>query len=205
MVIYYYGLLDVLKGLAMNKQMSDSSKLLETVFKGQDSKSSLDNIAATVSQLPSDVIDKMLAHAANELEKRKMLEKDEAILKILEIVKKHNIPFDEITNILESSGAIYGNHSENGKHRKLYIDPKNNKNVWSGVGRRPDWIREQVEAGVDIESFAVQVSDEDNTRKMYFFNPKKPTQRWNGLGRKPFWFKDLEASGKDLEEFKTYF
>ena len=76
---------------------------------------------------------------------------------------------------------------------------------WTGVGRRPDWIREQVEAGVDIEVFAVQVTDEDNTRKMYFFNPKKPTQRWNGLGRKPFWFKDLEASGEDLEQYKTYF
>lgn len=189
----------------MNKQISDSSKLLETVFKGQSTKSGLDNIAATVSQLPSDMIDKMLAHAANELEKRKMVQKDEAILKILEIVKTHNIPFDEITNILESSGAIYSNHSENGKHRKLYIDPKNSKNVWSGVGRRPDWIREQVEAGVDIETFAVQVNDEDNTRKMYFFNPKKPTQRWNGLGRKPFWFKDLEASGEDLEQYKTYF
>ncbi len=189
----------------MNKQTSDSSKLLENVFKSKNSQNSLENIAASVSQLPSDVIDKMLAHAANELEKRKSVEKDEAILKILQIVKKHNIPFDEITSVLEGSGAIFGNHSENGKHRKLYIDPKNSKNVWTGVGRRPDWIREQVEAGVDIEVFAVQVTDEDNTRKMYFFNPKKPTQRWNGLGRKPFWFKDLEASGEDLEQYKTYF
>ena len=189
----------------MNKQTSDSSKLLETVFKSKNSQNSLENIAASVSQLPSDVIDKMLAHAANELEKRKSVEKDEAILKILQIVKKHNIPFDEITSVLEGSGAIFGNHSENGKHRKLYIDHKNSKNVWTGVGRRPDWIREQVEAGVDIEVFAVQVTDEDNTRKMYFFNPKKPTQRWNGLGRKPFWFKDLEASGEDLEQYKTYF
>ncbi len=192
-------------GLAMNKQIAKSNKLLKDVFKSPDSRKDLDNIAATVSQLPSDVIDKMLAHAANELEKRKLVEKDEAILKILEIVKTYNIPFDEITHVLESSDAIYGNHSDNGKYRKLYVDPTNNKNIWTGVGRRPEWIRQQVEQGVDIETFAVQVSSEDNVRKMYFFNPKKPTQRWNGLGRKPFWFKDLEASGEDLEQYKTYF
>ena len=189
----------------MNKQTTNSSKLLKNVFKNPESDKGLENIAATVSQLPSELIDKMLAHAASELEKRKSVEKDEAILKILEIVKKYNIPFDEITHILESSGAIFGNHSENGKYRKLYVDPTNNKNVWSGVGRRPDWIRDQVALGVDIEEFAVAVTGEDNVRKMYFFNPQKPTQRWNGLGRKPFWFKALEASGEDLEQYKTYF
>lgn len=190
----------------MNNQTTVSKKLLKTVFKSPDTVKGLDNIAATVSQLPSEVIDKMLAHAAIELEKRKLVEKDEAIRKILDIVRKHNIPYDEITGVLESSGAIYASHSDNGKYRKLYIDPQNNKNIWIGVGRRPAWIREQVELGVDIETFAVQVSSsDDNARKMYFVNPKKPTQRWNGLGRKPFWFKDLEASGEDLDQYKTYF
>ena len=78
----------------MNKQTSDSSKLLETVFKSKNSQNSLENIAASVSQLPSDVIDKMLAHAANELEKRKSVEKDEAILKILQIVKKQRLRYE---------------------------------------------------------------------------------------------------------------
>ena len=78
----------------MNKQISDSSKLLETVFKSKNSQNSLENIAASVSQLPSDVIDKMLAHAANELEKRKSVEKDEAILKILQIVKKQRLRYE---------------------------------------------------------------------------------------------------------------
>lgn len=59
----------------MNKQTLDSSKFLDTVFKSKNSQNSLDIIAASVSQLPSDVIDKMLAHAANELEKRKSVKK----------------------------------------------------------------------------------------------------------------------------------
>ncbi|EOZ8645580.1 H-NS family nucleoid-associated regulatory protein [Acinetobacter baumannii] len=189
----------------MNKQTSDSSNLLQAVFDTKESqKNSLEGIVANVSQLPTSVIDQMLAHAAKELEKRKLIEKDEALLKILEIVKRYNIPFDEITHILESADAVFGSHSENGKYRKLYIDPNNNMNTWTGVGRRPDWIREKVEKGENIEKFAVQVNDADNQRKLYFFNPKKPTQRWNGLGRKPFWFKALEETGEDLEKYKTY-
>ena len=83
----------------MNKQTSRSKKLLKTVLDGQSDNNGLKSIAASLSELPSDVIDRMLAQAAQELEKRKMIEKDEAIIKIIEIVKKYSIPFDEITKI----------------------------------------------------------------------------------------------------------
>lgn len=192
----------------MDKQLSPSDNLLKVVFDDQgkiDQSKRLNTIAESVSALPANVIDQMLAYAANELEKRKEAEKDEAILKILEMVKRHNIPFDELHHLLETSDAIYGSHSNNGKTRKLYTDPDNNMNTWTGVGRRPDWIRLKIDQGHNIEDFAAQVSDEDNQRKLYFFNPKKPTQRWNGLGRKPYWYKELEASGFDIDQCKTYF
>lgn len=191
----------------MNKQTSSSSKskLLDTIPDSQNSNSELANIAASVSQLPSDVIDRMLAHAAQELEKRKTIEKDEAILKLVEIVKKHNIPFDEITSILEETGAIFANHSENGRMRRVFVDPTNPKNVWTGIGRRPHWIVEKVGKKGDTSQFAVDVASNESQPKAYYCNPKKPAQRWNGLGRKPFWFKELENSGVDLEQYKTYF
>ena len=89
----------LIRVLAMNKQTSRSKKLLKTVLDGQSDNNGLKSIAASLSELPSDVIDRMLAQAAQELEKRKMIEKDEAIIKIIEIVKKYSIPFDEITKI----------------------------------------------------------------------------------------------------------
>lgn len=189
----------------MKKHISDSSKSIKPVLIDQNTNGGLELIAASVSKLPSNVIDRMLAHAAQELEKRKAAEKDDAILKVIEIVKKFNIPFDEITHVLESSGAIYANHSDNGKSRRIFVDPNNPKNVWSGVGRRPHWIIEKFGKKGDVSKFAVEVSNDDTQLKAYYFNPKKPSQRWNGHGRKPFWFKDLEAANENLEQYKTYF
>ncbi len=34
-----------------------------------------------------------------------------------------------------------------------YCDPKNPDNVWSGRGKRPAWLREQLEQGHTIEEF----------------------------------------------------
>lgn len=189
----------------MNKQALSSSKLLETGTVSQSDNNGLKSIADSLSQLPSDVIDRMLAQAAQELEKRKMIEKDEAIIKIIEIVKKHSIPFDEITKILEETGAIYANHSDNGRTRRIFVDPDNPKNIWTGAGRRPHWIVNRVGKKGDISQFAVEVKSDESLMKAYFVNPEKPAQRWNGLGRKPFWFKALEAKGGDLEQYKTYF
>ena len=137
----------------MNKQALSSSKWLETGTVSQSDNNGLKSIADSLSQLPSDVIDRMLAQAAQELEKRKMIEKDEAIIKIIEIVKKHSIPFDEITKILEETGAIYANHSDNGRTRRIFVDPDNPKNIWTGVGRKPFWFKALEAKGGDLEQY----------------------------------------------------
>lgn len=36
-----------------------------------------------------------------------------------------------------------------------YRDPKNPANAWSGRGKRPNWLREAIEAGKKLESFLV--------------------------------------------------
>ena len=37
-----------------------------------------------------------------------------------------------------------------------FIDPANPDNTWKGIGPRPQWLREYVEAGRDVEEFRVR-------------------------------------------------
>lgn len=37
-----------------------------------------------------------------------------------------------------------------------FRDPNNPDNTWGGIGKRPNWLREYVEAGRDVEEFRVR-------------------------------------------------
>lgn len=143
----------------------------------------------------------VIQDAKDVLESRKKVDRDEAKLHILKLVNQYQIPFDELTDLLQSSDAIYGNH---GRVKKIYVDHRNKRNKpWSGVGRPPNWIRVALEKGVDIEIFAIETSDDSQHTSTWFFNPSRPTQRWNGIGCKPIWFKELEAQNLDTNQYMT--
>lgn len=40
-----------------------------------------------------------------------------------------------------------------------YRDPKNPENIWTGRGRKPNWLLEEVAKGNHIEDFAVEDSE----------------------------------------------
>lgn len=42
-----------------------------------------------------------------------------------------------------------------GKSGIKYRNPKNPSETWTGRGRKPNWLVEQLENGVDIEDFAI--------------------------------------------------
>lgn len=42
-----------------------------------------------------------------------------------------------------------------GKAAAKYRDPELPDNVWSGRGKRPEWLREKLDAGHQIEEFAI--------------------------------------------------
>lgn len=141
-------------------------------------------------------------HAAQEeLASRKEVDRTDALMQILNLVNKFQIPFDELTEFLQSSNAIY---TEHGRLKKIYINNKNkNDKPWIGVGRRPKWIRDAIARGEDIEQYAVETSDDSQHTTTWFYNPERPTQRWNGVGCKPVWFKELEAQNIDMGQYKT--
>lgn len=142
-----------------------------------------------------------LSDANSVLESRKETDRNDAKMHILKLINQYQIPFDELTDLLKSSDAIYGTH---GRVKKIYVDEKNKRNKpWSGVGRPPNWIRKAIATGVDIEKYAIETTDDSQHTSTWYFNPARPTQRWNGVGCKPIWYKELEADGVDMNQYLT--
>lgn len=155
----------------------------------------------TAKDLSMPQILQVIQDAKDVLESRKEVDRNEAKLHILKLVNQYQIPFDELTDLLQSSDAIYGTH---GRVKKIYVDNRNKRNKpWTGVGRPPNWIRVALEKGIDIEKFAIETSDDSQHTSTWFFNPARPTQRWNGVGCKPIWFKELEAQDTDMSQYMT--
>lgn len=73
-----------------------------------------------------------------ELLKRASKEKAEARRKILELANAHQINLSELVT-----------------KERMYRNPDNHLEVWSGKGRKPNWIKRWLEKGKDLEDFAV--------------------------------------------------
>lgn len=154
-----------------------------------------------IANLSMPQILQALSDANSVLESRKETDRNDAKMHILKLINQYQIPFDELTDLLKSSDAIYGTH---GRVKKIYVDEKNKRNKpWSGVGRPPNWIRKAVAAGIDIEKYAIETTDDSQHTSTWYFNPARPTQRWNGVGCKPIWYKELEADGVDMNQYLT--
>lgn len=81
-------------------------------------------------------------------------------------------------------------------------------NSWSGIGKRPYWLRDALAAGRTLEEFATGPASSKSSAKL-----KPPKQRkskvvyrdqaghtWSGMGPRPRWLKEALNAGKTLEE-----
>lgn len=48
------------------------------------------------------------------------------------------------------------------KQGRLYRNPKNARETWSGRGRRPEWVEEALASGLELEDLAADGNSEDN-------------------------------------------
>jgi len=81
-------------------------------------------------------------------------------------------------------------------------------NAWSGMGKRPNWLREALSAGRALEEFATGTSPA--TTKSVKVKAKKRKSKtlyrdeaghtWSGMGPRPRWLKEALEAGKTLEE-----
>ncbi|OIS90305.1 H-NS histone family protein [Brucella cytisi] len=73
----------------------------------------------------------------SELQKRLAKQKSEAKRQIVELAKNHNIDLGELA----------------GKE-KVYKNPENPWETWSGKGRKPKWVTDALEQGKTLDDLA---------------------------------------------------
>ena len=87
-----------------------------------------------------------------------------------------------------------------------------NGNTWSGMGKRPHWLRDALAAGKSLEEFrtgSVALATPKSKGKAKKRRPSTVLYRddrgnaWTGRGPQPRWLKDAVATGKTLEDLKA--
>jgi DNA-binding protein H-NS len=84
-------------------------------------------------------------------------------------------------------------------------------NSWSGMGKRPTWLREALEGGRTLEEFAIAAaaSSPQSRNAKPAKSKKRPSKiayrddaghTWSGMGPKPRWLKEALLAGKTLEQ-----
>lgn len=100
----------------------------------------------------SDLSREELLSLSEKIEKRLVdLEKEQraaALSEMKAVAKRHGVSLQEMVSMATS------NASPSGVLPK-YRDPQNPANTWTGRGRKPKWLVAALEAGADIESFAI--------------------------------------------------
>lgn len=89
------------------------------------------------------------------------------------------------------------------KGKAVYRDPDNPFNTWTGIGKRPAWLTDKLEAGISLEAMKIQGAGNPREHKLAkYCDPSNSENTWCGTGRRPAWLKKLLASGISLDDLK---
>ena len=136
-------------------------------------------------------------------------------------IKEAIATYDLTAQDLFGRQAAAGKRKTAGKSATVaakYSDGKGGE--WVGRGKRPQWLRDALAAGKNLEDFAVGASSRSSStdaeaaparakpgkkaasKKSAKAKFSDGTNSWSGFGRKPRWLVDALAAGKTLEDFQ---
>jgi DNA-binding protein H-NS len=154
-------------------------------------------------------IQKQIETLQRQAEKLRMQEVDGVITRIKVAVAHYGLTAEQL-----GFGATADAARTKGKARKAalarlpkYSDGQGNS--WSGVGKRPYWLRDALAAGRTLEEFATgAVSSKPKGAKAKTSKKRKSKvvyrdqagHTWSGMGPRPRWLKEALDAGKTLEE-----
>jgi len=154
-------------------------------------------------------IQKQIQTLQRQAEKLRGREIDEVIARIKTAIEHYGLSATQL-----GFGTAGG--SAKGKARKAtpervakFSDGQGNS--WSGMGKRPGWLRSALEAGRSLEEFATSGLPSPSAPKAAKAKPAKKRKAkiayrddaghtWSGMGPKPRWLKEALDSGKTLEQ-----
>jgi DNA-binding protein H-NS len=173
---------------------------------------------ATYSQLTAQIA--KLQAQADEIREA---EKKGVVARIREAIKAYQITPQEVFGASAKTRPSAKSKSKISKAAR-YSDGAGNE--WVGRGPRPQWLRDALAAGKQLQDFAVAATRSNGAsglnghgkangaepagkrrragkakRRGVVKFSNGPSQTWTGMGPKPKWLKDAIAGGKKLEEF----
>lgn len=166
-------------------------------------------MAQTYAQLQ-----KQIAGLAAQAEKLKSSEVPGVIEKIRDLASSYGIT---AADIFGSSRLKAGaSKKSSGRSRVKYADADGN--TWVGMGKRPQWIRDALDAGRSLDEFVQGAAAKQSTSTASAPARKAPAQKrkgagkakyrqgdrsWSGFGPQPAWLKEAIAQGKSLDDFRA--
>lgn len=87
---------------------------------------------------------------ADEIEARKQAEKSDVQKKVRELVANAGFDIEEIV------GAPNGKSLKGRKIPPKYRNPKNPEETWTGRGRQPKWLVQELARGRSLKSFLIK-------------------------------------------------
>lgn len=144
---------------------------------------------AALAELSIEEIENYAKAAKKVIMERQKKQRDTALHNIVVATLEHQFALEEIVAYLYENQAIFDKSYQNGQPMRIYQNPNNPTEMWCGSGRQPDWLREFVALGHDLEEFAMfkelraQYEQLEMTNKLINrCKGKKPTTTVGELG-----------------------
>lgn len=156
-------------------------------------------------------IQKQIETLQRQAEKLRVREIDEVVARIKVAVKHYGLTAAQLGFGAAPDGAKRKAKKAAASIRAAkYSDGQGNS--WSGMGKRPGWLRNALDAGRTLEEFATQAPSLESSggkrkaakkRKAKIAYKDDSGHTWSGMGPKPRWLKEALDAGKTLEEMQA--
>lgn len=98
-------------------------------------------------------IDALAKAAKKVIEQRQKKNRTKDLNDIALLVIKNQFSLEDVVLALKEKNAIFDKNYQNGQPQRVYQNPNDETDIWGGAGRQPDWLREEIAMGADINDF----------------------------------------------------
>lgn len=106
----------------------------------------------------SDLIE-LKTQASLLLEQKIEQQENEAIEKVVELVRDNRITYSKLMRALRNENAIITPTDESGNPLPIYYNPNNPTEVYDGTGRRPHWVKKIQQQGLNLDDYVINKED----------------------------------------------
>lgn len=156
-------------------------------------------------------IQKQIEALQRQAEKLRKQEVDGVVARIRVAITHYGLTADQLGLGSTTNSLKVKTKSKAGKatpqRSAKYSDGQGNS--WSGIGKRPYWLRDALNAGRTLDEFTAEASSptpkstklkKSKKRKSKVVYRDQAGHTWSGMGPRPRWLKEALESGKTLDE-----